>query len=216
MTNSALGSLICYASQSGQPTLDEGEGGGNPFASALIELLGRASLSATELCTGLVELTAEKSGGFQISDVPSTASHWIIRPNPAEAKRMALVFAYSDYRQAQVNSLPGAATDVQRVGDAFRRAGFTVETLVDPGMHALKASLQSLSVQSAHAEAAAIYATGHGVEHNGTVYLLPNDYPFSEPATVCEERAISVSSLSHSLNAREANFIFFGGCRTYW
>lgn len=31
---------VFYASQSGKSTLDQGQGGGNPFASALVELLG--------------------------------------------------------------------------------------------------------------------------------------------------------------------------------
>jgi len=37
--------LHFYASQSGAETLDQGEGGGNPFASALIELLGRPTIT---------------------------------------------------------------------------------------------------------------------------------------------------------------------------
>ena len=44
--------LTFHASQSGMQTLDQGEGGGNPFASALIEVLGRKSVRLAELAAG--------------------------------------------------------------------------------------------------------------------------------------------------------------------
>src|ERR1700709_46033 len=64
-------SLIFYASQSGKATLDQGEGGGNPFASALVELLGRQSLTYTEFQAGLIALTQEKSRGAQVPECPT-------------------------------------------------------------------------------------------------------------------------------------------------
>lgn len=57
--------IYLYASQSGRPTLDQGEGGGNPFASALVELLNRPALNFDEFRTELVDLTERKSRGFQ-------------------------------------------------------------------------------------------------------------------------------------------------------
>jgi len=76
--------LVFYASQSGRPTLDAGEGGGNPFASALIELLQRQSLTLAELHSDIVRLTQTKSQGFQIPDAPavSEAAAWAVKPVP--------------------------------------------------------------------------------------------------------------------------------------
>lgn len=50
-TEAAQKATILYASQSGQPTLDQDEGGGNPFASSLIELLKRERLTNNDLTT---------------------------------------------------------------------------------------------------------------------------------------------------------------------
>ena len=60
--------LVFYATRSGGTTLDLGEGGGNPFASALIELANKPSLVLRDLPSRLRKLTAAKSGGRQIPE----------------------------------------------------------------------------------------------------------------------------------------------------
>ena len=173
---------VFYASQSGRSTLDEGEGGGNPFASALIELLERPSLTHAELQSDLLALTQEKSHGFQTPDVPTAldSSHWRLKPVPASARRVALVFVYSNYRTAGVTSLPGAERDLERVAAGLRKAGFKVQTAAKPTRANLLKALKALSIKSEDAEAAVIYLTSHGFEHDGRVYLMPSDYPFGE------------------------------------
>ncbi|MBC7896108.1 MAG: caspase family protein [Cytophagaceae bacterium] len=208
--------LVFYASQSGSPTLDEGEGGGNPFASALIELLQRPSLTLAELHSDIVSLTSAKSDGFQVPESPavSAATPWSLKPVPAQARRVALVFVYADYQPAGVNSLPGAARDLLRVASALANAGFVVDTAVDPTTTELREALESLAKQSTEAEAAVIYLTGHGLEHHGDVYLLPNDHSYHELMEHVAQLAIHVPGLVEHLHARSANLVFFGGCRT--
>jgi len=58
------------ASASGKPTLDEGEGGGNPFASAVIEALSHERIDLAEFTAEVRRLTAVKSDGLQSADVP--------------------------------------------------------------------------------------------------------------------------------------------------
>jgi hypothetical protein len=94
---------LFYASQSGRATLDQGEGGGNPFASALIELLERPSLTYSELSSDLIYLTQQKSRGFQKPEVMMENAEsvpWIVKPTPKSSKRVALVFVYSNYEGA--------------------------------------------------------------------------------------------------------------------
>jgi len=57
--------LLVYATRSGGTTLDTGEGGGNPFASALIEAAEPPGLPLRELPKRLRTRTAELSGGHQ-------------------------------------------------------------------------------------------------------------------------------------------------------
>jgi Caspase domain len=208
--------LVFYASQSGKPTLDQGQGGGNPFASALVQLLERPSLTSAELYAGLPALTKEKSRGFQVPEGPNAVSsaEWRLKPIPTRTKRVALVAVYSDYSAIGVSSLPGAERDLQRVSTALGHAGFKVQATANPSRDDLHAALEMLSAQSEDAEAAAIYVTGHGFEHRGHVYLVPNDIPFARGLGWLPGRAIDVRSLVGFVKAKRANLVFFGGCRT--
>lgn len=210
--------VVFYASQSGGSTLDQGEGGGNPFASALIELLERPSLTYAELQSDLIALTKDKSRGFQAPDGPTAVDspQWKVKPVPAQTERVALVFVYSNYRNAGVASLPGAERDLERVAAALKIAGFEVQVAADPTRDDLRAALESLSSRSKNAEAAVVYMTGHGFEHGGQVYLMPGDYPFAEGPTRLPELAVHVASVAKYLKAKTANIVFFGGCRTHW
>jgi hypothetical protein len=61
--------VYLYASQSGRPTFDQGEGGGNPFASALVDLLAHPTPSFAMFRTELIERTLLKSEGFQQPEI---------------------------------------------------------------------------------------------------------------------------------------------------
>ena len=208
---------IFYAAQSGRRTLDGSAGGGTPFASALIELLGRPNLTSEEFDSALVSLTGEMSRGFQVPEAlaPRDSVRWTLAPIPPSMKRVALVFVYSDYRDAGVPSLPGAARDLDRVSTALASAGFEVETLIDPTERELSAGLRAFSKLARDAEFAVIYTTGHGFEHEGQVYLMPNDYPFDEGAESLAAHAIEIPDLADFLSATEGNLLFFGGCREF-
>lgn len=210
--------MLFLASQSGRSTLDQGEGGGNPFASALIELLARPALTLASLRSGLVELTRARSRGYQEADVSHATSRrrWRVRPVPAREKRVALVFVYADYERAGAPSLPGARRDLDRIRDALEGAGFAVTAVVDPSTAERSALLERLDAESRDAAAAVLYVTGHGFEHDGRVYLTPHDFPFREGAGRLEDRAVHVAGLADHLRARSANLLFFGGCRQYW
>jgi hypothetical protein len=208
---------VFFASQSGRPTLDQGEGGGNPFASSLIEILDRPSFTYSELAQDIISLTRVKSRGFQTPEVrsikESMTTAWSLKPTEPMEKRLALVFVYSDYEKAGVASLPGADHDLVRVSEAFERAGFSVATAANPTARELEQLLSDFSERSQDAETAAIYMTGHGFEHNGKVYLAPNNYPFRQGPDRLTELGISVERLPELLNARNTNVVFYGGCR---
>lgn len=208
--------IYLYASQSGQRTLDRGEGGGNPFASALVELLNREALNFDSFRTELIELTDRKSRGFQRPEIqgPSSMHRWQFLPKPENETRVALVLVFSDYTASGgASSLPGAKHDAQRVAEALNKAGFKVETVLDPDRAKMEAALKQLSTQSATADVGVIYTTGHGVEVERVTYLLPGDYPVEQRVAVLKDRAVRVTVLGSALRARRANLVFYGGCR---
>lgn len=207
--------LMLYAAQSGKQTLDQGEGGGNPFASALIELLGAPRLDLAGLTSGLERLTERKSNGFQRADVPwlGTRGAESLAPKRSGERRLALVMVVSDYRRAGANSLPGAVHDAARVAQALSTAGFETQTAVDLDLFAMRQRLDDFARQSAGADIAALYATGHGVEVGGTVYMLPGDYPIAERNRALGTHALAVDELKGAAQAKAVNLVFWGGCR---
>lgn len=207
--------LMMYAAQSGKQALDQGEGGGNPFASALIEMLATPRLDLAGLTAGIERLTERKSNGFQRADVPSLGARasYNLTPKRNGERRLALVMVVSDYRRSGANSLPGAAHDAARVAQALAAAGFETETAVDLDLFAMRQRLDDFARKAADADVAALYATGHGVEVGGTVYMLPGDYPIAEKNRALGTHALAVDELRAAPQAKAINLVFWGGCR---
>jgi hypothetical protein len=208
--------LVFYASESGRQTFDQGEGGGNPFASALVEVLQRPTLTLSELPAELQRLTEQKSRGLQSADAPVSVPRGNVSLVPAkpEERRIALVMVVSDYAQSGgAHSLPGAKYDAERIASALRRAGFDTEIALDFGLRAMRDRLADFGNRTTASDLAVIYTTGHGVEVEGTVYLLPGDYPIKEHATALATRALPLPEMARLLGARRANLVFYGGCR---
>jgi len=208
--------VYLYASQAGRETLDQREGGGNPFASAVVELLDRDTVSFETFRAELLDLTRRKSGGFQDAEVPTRVdlASWQLVPKPADERRIALVLVFSDYSESGANSLPGATRDMHRVARSLKKAGFQVQKVRDPDTVTLEIILKDFAERSATSDIAVLYTTGHGAEVDGAVYFLPGDYPLLQPRPFVKKRAVPLAKLGSSLHARRANLILYGGCRT--
>lgn len=213
--------LLVYATRSGGTTLDTGEGGGNPFASALIEAAEPPGLPLRELPKRLRTRTAELSGGHQavewLGETARGAWRFPVGDGPTPDRRSALVLVVSDYSAVDpAASLNGAAHDERRIAAMLARHGFSVDQGVGPHRAELRRALQSFRRRSEAADVAVIYSTGHGVEADGTVYLLPGDYPVGEGFAHGQLRryGVSVTQLVGAACARAQNLVFFAGCRT--
>ena len=207
--------LVFHGATSGQQTLDEAEGGGNPFASAFIDVLAKPSVRLSELSAAIRKLTAKRSEGLQNADVPSkvTPSHWQLVPPPPAERRIALVLVVSDYYRAAQDSLPGAKLDAVRVAAALKQAGFDTEMAIDLELATMKRKLASFSIESTRYDAALIYTTGHGVEVARTVFLLPGDFPVSTGISALATRAVSLPDIASAARAKRVNLVFYAGCR---
>ncbi len=164
--SSALETMIFHATESGKQALDQGEGGGNPFASALVEVLRRPRADLTDLGSELKRLTLQKSGGFQSADAPVSRPRtpWSILPARVGERRRALVLVVSDYsRSGGAQSLPGAKHDAERVAEALKQAGFVTNVALDLSLSEMQARLARFAQESKTQDASIIYTTGHGV-----------------------------------------------------
>jgi hypothetical protein len=214
--------LVYYATRSGGTTLDTGEGGGNPFATALIEVASEGELELRNLATRLREVTAAKSCGHQIVECfgHTGLPAWRIRDDLAakRERRSALVLVVSDYSLLGPNaSLLGAARDERRIAAMLAEHGFSVDQGIGPRREELTRALVSFKRRSRNSDISVIYSTGHGIEVGGVVYLLSGDYPVQNGFEITQLRrhAVSVPHLISATSASKQNLVFFAGCRTH-
>jgi len=211
---------IVYATRPGGKTIDQDEFGGNPFATALLDVSERPNLPLRRLLPALRSLTLERSGRFQNPtwDLSPDATPWKFpfEPGSRNEARMALVLVVSDYSASQVPALEGAACDERRVSAMLAHHGFTVTQGITPTREKMLVALREFSRRSASSDVAVIYSTGHGVESGGNTYVLPGDYPIRLgcSAQLLRAHAIPVSKLAKSCRANAVNLAFFAGCRT--
>ena len=77
----------------------------------------------------------------------------------------------------------------------------------------MRAKLADFRNRSLTSDAAVIYATGHGVEVDGAVFLVPGDYPIQQRNAALAKRALPLPEIALSLAAKQVNLVFYGGCR---
>ncbi len=211
--------LVIYATRPGGTTLDQDEFGGNPFATALIELSQRKGLKLRRLLPALRQLTLDRSAGLQTPTwerLPSDI-RWAfpLPPGKRKERRIALVLVVSEYASPATPRLLGAAHDERRISSMLAGHGFSVVQGVAPHRLAMLLAVRSFARRSKGFDVAIVYSTGHGVERGNHVYLVPGDYPFQHgySTTSLRRHAVSVGRIASACRAGAMNITFFAGCR---
>ena len=146
--------LIYYAGAAGRLTQDRDRLGGNPFASALVEVLREAPLTLADFGARMSAANAKHSGGWQQLQMPKTLPDPKLRLDGDKgSKRIALVLINADYSKSDgVYSLPGAAFDAKRVPAALREAGFETTLVLDASADMARRAIAEFAAQSAAAD----------------------------------------------------------------
>ena len=79
--------------------------------------------------------------------------------------------------------------------------------LIDPKEGELRQAMITFAGDSARAEVAVIYTTGHGTESEGLPRIL---LPYSRADG---SSALTVSELAHAAQAKRVNLVFYAACR---
>ena len=110
--------------------------------------------------------------------------------------RIALVIGNSKYES--FDSLANPKRDAALVADALGKSGFqSVKLLTDTNRDTLSAALEAFANDSKNANWAVVYYAGHGIELDGSNYLVPVDAKFETDADIPKESV----ALDHILNA---------------
>src|SRR5437762_11039311 len=100
-------------------------------------------------------------------------SMWSFSQPALAAKRVALVIGNSGYQT--IPPLVNPPNDAEAMSAMLRNAGFDVTQKRDVKVNELRRALRSFSEDARGADVALVYFSGHGIEIDGTNYLIPVD-----------------------------------------
>lgn len=127
-------------------------------------------------------------------------------------KRVALVIGNSAYRS--VANLANPASDAAAMTGLFRGAGFdVVEMRRDMAAIDLRRTLRDFANTVRDADIAVVYYAGHGIEVDGTNYLIPVDARLEADVDV-EDEAVSVDRILRMLDpVKRLRLVILDACR---
>ncbi|MBR0952705.1 caspase family protein [Bradyrhizobium canariense] len=133
--------------------------------------------------------------------------------SPALAdKRVALVIGNSAYKNAP--RLANPVNDAGLVGGMFRNAGFdTVEIKLDLNASEMRRSLRDFAARTRDADMAVIYYAGHGIELDGSNYLVPTDAMLETDGDVLDETVALDRALYAVEPAKQLRLVILDACR---
>lgn len=132
---------------------------------------------------------------------------------PAMAeRRVALVIGNSAYKS--VPRLANPTNDATLVGGMFKKAGFdNVDVRLDLNAADMRRSLREFASRTRDAEVAVIYYAGHGIELDGTNYLIPTDAALETDGDVLDETVALDRALFAVEPAKQLRLVILDACR---
>ncbi|WGD52922.1 caspase family protein [Bradyrhizobium sp. CB1650] len=128
------------------------------------------------------------------------------------ANRVALVIGNSAYKNAAPLSNP--INDAAIVEATLKNAGFdVVQTRLDVQAAEMRRALRDFADQARDADVAVVYYAGHGIEIEGTNYLIPIDATLERDTDIYDE-AFSLDRVLLAVEpARQLRLVILDACR---
>ena len=127
-------------------------------------------------------------------------------------KRVALVLGNGAYQN--VPQLPNPANDSALIAATLKSAGFdVVDSRRDLPALEMRRALREFSDSARDADIAVIYYAGHGIEVDGTNYLIPVDAKLERDADVYDEALSLDRILVAAEPAKQLRLVILDACR---
>lgn len=127
-------------------------------------------------------------------------------------RRVALVIGNSAYKT--VPRLANPANDAALVGGMFKKAGFDwIDIRTDLNVGEMRKALRDFGGRARDAEVAVIYYAGHGIELDGTNYLIPTDATLETDSDVLDETLALDRALFAVEPAKQLRLVILDACR---
>jgi uncharacterized caspase-like protein len=137
----------------------------------------------------------------------------VLTAEPASAtKRVALVVGNSTYQNAPL--LPNPANDAAAIAATLKGAGFdVVDSRLNLTATDMKRALRDFADQARDADIALVYYAGHGIEIDGTNYLIPTDARLERDTDIYDE-AFSLDRVLLAIEpAKQLRVVIVDACR---
>src|ERR1700733_4550199 len=127
-------------------------------------------------------------------------------------KRVALIIGNSNYQNVAVLTNP--ANDAAAVTDMFRKASFDlVESRRDLKAQEMRRALRDFGDKARGADIAVVYFAGHGLEVDGSNYVVPVDAVLERDADA-EDEAVSLNRILLAVEpATHLRLVILDACR---
>ncbi|MBB4381135.1 caspase family protein [Bradyrhizobium sp. SBR1B] len=127
-------------------------------------------------------------------------------------KRVALVVGNSSYQNAPL--LPNPANDAASITATLKSAGFdVVDSRLNLAAADMRRALREFADQTRDADIAVVYYAGHGIEIDGTNYLIPTDARLERDTDIYDE-AFSLDRVLLAIEpAKQLRVVIVDACR---
>ncbi|WP_407165113.1 caspase family protein [Bradyrhizobium sp. ORS 111] len=127
-------------------------------------------------------------------------------------KRVALVIGNSSYQNVPL--LPNPANDAAAIAATLKGAGFdVVDSKLNLAASDMRRALRDFADQARDADIALVYYAGHGIEIDGTNYLIPTDAKLERDTDIYDE-AFSLDRVLLAIEpARQLRVVIVDACR---
>jgi uncharacterized caspase-like protein len=137
---------------------------------------------------------------------------WLFSQPAAAEKRVALVIGNSGYQNVARLSIP--ANDATAMAETLKGAGFDlVESKRDLKIAEMRRVLRDFANSSRDADVAVVYYAGHGIEVDGTNYLIPVDATLEQDLDVYDEAFSLDRILAVVEPAKQLRLVILDACR---
>jgi hypothetical protein len=138
-------------------------------------------------------------------------ANWIFSDPAFAEKRVALVMGNSAYEN--VSRLANPANDATAITTTLKEAGFDVDSRRDLRIVDMRRALRDFADKARDADVAVVYYAGHGIEIDGTNYLIPVDAALERDLDVYDE-AFSLDRILVTIEpARQLRLVVLDACR---
>jgi uncharacterized caspase-like protein len=139
-------------------------------------------------------------------------STWLGCGSALAEKRVALVIGNSAYQK--VAKLSNPSNDASAVAAMLRAAGFdSVDSRLNVPASELRKTFREFAAKARDADIAVVYYAGHGIELDGTNYLIPVDASLETDGDVMDETIALERVLFAVEPARQLRLVILDACR---